>query len=227
MPAYTAGLPEGSQVHVLNKRHVAHADRAPTRCTRAFHLANNPRQWFSDYMEFISAQLHAAPSPPKRVLLVGVSEGAVPAIRVARSRRDITHVAIIGDGGWTMRQSLTALAARGALPVSVEDGWLQIAADAQSTSKQWLGNPYRWWFDVMDLDPLADYLALTQPILVGFGELDESVPVESARFLENKFREVGKSNLTLVVYPGANHRLNAGSVSYRTEFFRAVSRWLD
>ena len=65
------------------------------------------------------------------------------------------------------------------------------------------------------------------PILVGIGELDESVPVESVSFLEAKFGEKGKRNLTVKVYPGADHRLSADGVSYRNEFFAELSRQLQ
>lgn len=64
------------------------------------------------------------------------------------------------------------------------------------------------------------------PIFVGIGSGDESVPVESARFLESKFSEQGKHNLIVKVYPGADHRLNANGVSYRSEFFAQLSRAL-
>ena len=71
----------------------------------------------------------------------------------------------------------------------------------------------------MDIDPLPDFLKLNIPVLVGIGENDESVPVESARFLETIFTKEGKRNLTVKVYPGADHRLNANSIAYRSEFF--------
>ena len=78
--------------------------------------------------------------------------------------------------------------------------------------------------DVMDLDPLPDLLKLRMPILLGMGEKDESVPVESAWFFEKKFKEVGKDNLAVRIYPGADHRLSGNGVSYRSEFFVELSR---
>ena len=70
-------------------------------------------------------------------------------------------------------------------------------------------------------------LKLNIPILVGIGEQDESVPVESARFLESRFKEAGKSNLILNIYPGSNHRLSGNGVSHRSEFFAELSRLLQ
>jgi esterase/lipase len=79
----------------------------------------------------------------------------------------------------------------------------------------------------MDIDPLPHFLKLNIPILIGIGEKDESVPVESARFLEAKFKEAGKDNLIVRVYPGSNHRLSGNGVSHRSEFFAEVGRLLQ
>ncbi len=78
----------------------------------------------------------------------------------------------------------------------------------------------------MDIEPLPDFLKLNIPVLVGIGEQDESVPVDSARFLESKFNEAGKTNLILKVYPGADHRLSGNGVSHRSEFFAELSGML-
>ena len=159
--------------------------------------------------------------------MVGVSEGALTATKVAGLSSEITHLAIIGSGGYSMRKSLATLKQRGAIWFDVDAGWEKIAADPLSIEKNWYGNPHRWWSDVMDIDPLADFLQLNIPVLVGIGEQDESVPVESARFLESKFKEAGKSNLILKAYPGADHRLSGNGISHRSEFFAELSRLLQ
>ena len=79
----------------------------------------------------------------------------------------------------------------------------------------------------MDIDPLPDFLKLNIPIIVGMGEKDESVPVESALFLDAKFKEAGKNNFTLKVYPESDHRLNGNGASHRSEFFAELSRLLQ
>ncbi|MFZ2405994.1 MAG: dienelactone hydrolase family protein [Methylobacter sp.] len=139
----------------------------------------------------------------------------------------ITHLAIIGSGGYSMRKSLATLAHRGAIGFDADEGWNKILSDPRSIEQDWYGNPYRWWSDVMDIDPLPDFLKLNIPIIVGMGENDQSVPVESARFLDAKFKEAGKNNLTLKVYPEADHRLNGDGISHRDEFFRELSRLLQ
>jgi hypothetical protein len=93
--------------------------------------------------------------------------------------------------------------------------------------KDWYGNPYRWWSDIMDIDPLPDFLKLNIPIIIGMGEKDESVPVESALFLDAKFKEAGKNNLILKIYQESDHRLNGNGVSHRDEFFAELSHLLQ
>jgi len=226
MPGYVKGIGVNARILVLNKRFVADAPSASRTCSTRFNQANNPEQWVSDYSEFITDQLATAMPKPRNVVLVGVSEGALVAVRVAKHFPEVTHVAIIGSGAWSMRSSLRELHHRQAIPFDVDHEWKKVALDRRSLQKQWFGNPYRWWADVMDIEPTADYLALSVPIIVGFGEKDESVPVESALALRAAFEAAGKNNLSLVVYPGADHRLSAGDVSYRPAFFTSLSERL-
>jgi pimeloyl-ACP methyl ester carboxylesterase len=223
---FSSGLEGNFLLLAMNKRHVAHEGSKQRKCGRDFELANNPRQWFSDRMEFMTAQLARLERKPKNVVLLGLSEGASTAARIARSREDVTHLAIVGNGAWTLRTTLKHLFRGKANAPDVEAEWRKIASDVQSIDKFWLGHPYRWWFDVIDRDSTPDYLALSIPILVGFGELDASVPLESARDLEARFKEAGKSNMRLIVYPAASHTLYSPGRSYRPDFLRAISDML-
>ena len=227
MPGYVSGLTVSARVFVLNKRFVPDRSIGLLDCGQEFHLANNPDQWVADYSEFIMTQLSASTTKFKNVVLVGVSEGAWPATKVAGLLPEITHLAIIGSGGDSMRKSLATLKQKGTISFDVESGWKEISTDPRSIEKDWYGNPYRWWSDVMDIDQLPDFLKLNIPIIVGIGEKDESVPVESALFLESKFKEVGKNNLILKVYPESDHRLNGNGISHRNEFLAELSRLLQ
>jgi len=105
-------------------------------------------------------------------------------------------------------QSLRQLYRTHAIPFDVDAEWKNIEADRDSRQREWFGNPYRWWAD-------------------GFGERDTSVPVESALALKAAFDAEHKTNLTLIVYPGADHRLNAGPISYRPRFFEELSKSME
>ncbi len=227
MPGYVSGLAVNASVFVLNKRFVSDRSIGFLDCGQEFHLANNPDQWVADYSEFILTQLSTSTTKFRNVVLVGVSEGAWPATKVAGLLPEITHLAIIGSGGDSMRKSLAILKQKGAISFDVESGWKEISTDPQSIEKEWYGNRYRWWADVMDIDPLPDFLKLNIPIIIGIGEKDESVPAESAFFLESKFKEAGKNNLILKVYPESDHRLNGNGISHRNEFLAELSRLLQ
>ncbi len=226
MPDYVKGLGSAAQVYALNKRFVADRSTGLLGCGDEFHLANHPQRWVSDYAEFITAQLKTAARPYRRVVVVGVSEAAITSTLVAAQLPQVTHLVIIGDGGYTMRRSLQTLKRKGSIGFDVDQGWADIAANPRSIDREWFGNPYRWWVDVMDLDLMPTFLKLDIPILVAMWDADESVPVESARFLESTFKQAGKHNLTLQIYPGADHRLSRGAVSLRDEFFASAGRWL-
>lgn len=227
MPGYVSGLTVAARVFVLNKRFVPDRSTGLFDCGRDFHLANNPDRWVADYSEFINAQIDSITPKPRNVVLVGVSEGALPAAKIAGLLSNVTHLAIIGSGGYSMRKSLATLKQRGAIGFDVDSGWMKIAVDPRSIENYWYGNPYRWWSDIMDIDPLPDFLRLDIPIVVGIGEQDKSVPVESAYFLAAQFKEAGKSNLILNVYPGADHRLIGKGISHRNDFFVELSRFLQ
>jgi pimeloyl-ACP methyl ester carboxylesterase len=227
MPGYVDGLNVPARVFVLNKRHVSDRSTGMFGCRREFHLANNPEQWVADYQEFITTVLDSAQKKPQNVVLVGVSEGSLPAVRVAGRIARVTHLAIIGDGGFTMRTALVTLDRKGSISLDVGKGWAKISTDPRSIDKLWYGAPYRWWSDIMDEDLLPDFLRLDIPILVGIGEKDTNVPVESAQYLAEEFRKAGKNNLVLKIYPGADHHLEAGGRSYRREFFRELGTMLD
>lgn len=221
MTSYFRGLTGSITVLALNKRHVP-ADATGATCGPAFATANMPERWVADYTAFIVHHLRQATVRPRRVVLLGVSEGAYVAVAVAATRWEITDLAIIGDGAWSMRQSLQALDGRD----QVEAAWRTIAADPDSLEKTWMGHPYRWWSAIMDLDPSPEYLKLTIPILLGVGQQDHSVPVDSAMALDALFAGKGKRNITLRIYPGADHALVAGSTNYRQQYFEELSRRL-
>lgn len=227
MPGYVSGFTVAARVFVLNKRFVPDRSTGLFDCGRDFHLANNPDRWVADYSEFIATQISSITPKPRNVVLVGISEGALPAAKIAGLLPVVTHLAIIGSGGYSMHKSLATLKQRGAIWFDVDSGWEKIAADPRSIEKDWYGNLYRWWSDVMDIEPLPDFLKLNIPVVVGIGEQDESVPVESARFLALQFKNAGKSNLILHVYPGADHRLSGNGISHRSEFFAELSRLLQ
>lgn len=223
LPRLADGLGIDARYIALNKRHVvigAISDGGGATCSAVFNQHNTPRQWMADYMEFISRMLEEQPQRWKKVVLVGGSEGGALAVRVARARADVTHLIVVGDGGWSMRENLSSLMGADA----VEAAWREIARYPDSVEKTWLGHPNRYWFDTFDHAPLVDYLALDMPVLIGIGERDRSVPAASAHEILRAAQAAGKKNIGLVVYPGADHSLQADGRDYLQEFLRGAGQ---
>jgi hypothetical protein len=58
------------------------------------------------------------------------------------------------------------------------------------------------------------------------GENDQSVPIESAWHIRDRFMESGKTNLTLLSYPGADHGLGRNGYSHLPDFWHVFDMWL-
>lgn len=223
LPRIADGMGIDARYIALNKRHVdkgAIGDGGGAACSTAFNQHDTPRRWMADYMAFISRTLEDRPQRWKKIVLVGGSEGGALAARVARSRADVTHLIIVGDGGWSMRDNLSSIMGADV----VEAAWKEIARHPDSSDRMWLGHAYRYWFDTFDHVPLADYMALQIPVLVGVGERDRSVPAASAQEIQRAAQAAGKKNIGLVVYPGADHSLRAEARDYLQDFLRGAGR---
>ena len=89
-----------------------------------------------------------------------------------------------------------------------------------------------WTFlrGVADFDPLPYWNQVTAPVLVLYGEEDESdnVPVaESVRRLEFAFGAAGKENYEIVVIPGAGHAfIDPVAQELMPEFVDALTEWV-
>lgn len=227
MPGYVDGFGGNARVFALNKRFVGDKSLGVSDCGKAFYQSNEPEQWYSDLAEFIERQLDVATVAPKNIVLVGVSEGALVASRVATLQPRVTHLAIIGSGAHTVRHALVELwKLPGDIP-GIGDRWTDLAADPYSIEKFKFGHTYRWWTSVLDIDPVPNYLGLNIPIFVGIGENDESHPAKSARELKEILNGQGKTNIVVRVYPGANHRLSDSNKSFRYDYFKELSSMMN
>ena len=120
-----------------------------------------------------------------------------------------------------------------ALEAALEGPWGPLARGFPQTP-----DAPRWPFirSVLDFDPMPYWILVEQPVLVLYGEEDESdnVPVaESVRRLEHAFGAVGKENARIVVIPDAGHGFL--DMSHRDParhglmpaFTESVTTWLE
>lgn len=225
MPNYLQGLTLPVRVFALNKREVS--DRSwGLRCGDAFDRANHLAQWEQDQHNFIDRQLQALDFQPKQVVLVGVSEGAWPAVRVAGDHPAVTHLVIIGSGAYTMETGLRLLHEQHAHNWDLDDGWQAVQQTPDSLEHRWLGHPHRWWTAFWRHDPLPDYLALDKPLFLGMGEHDRSVPVASGRALVAARRAQGQSRDGHLWVPQAGHTLVSPRGDHKPELWGHVQHWI-
>ena len=220
---YLKEVATGTQVVALQKRHV-HPMTTGRRCSREFLEHDVYSNWVEEQTALVEVTLERLEERPHHVVMMGVSEGADVALNVASRVDTVTHLVLIGSGGMKGIDQLRLL--HPGIDWEKLEGAL--AEDPHSIDKTFLGRPFRYWSSVFPQDPLPEFLSLDIPILVGIGEDDHSVPVESARYLERAFVEARKQNLTLVVYENASHTLETpDGVQHRPDFLRRMNSWIE
>jgi pimeloyl-ACP methyl ester carboxylesterase len=158
--------------------------------------------------------------------LIGVSEGGPFATDLAARHPQIPKLVVIGSGGQSFRQDAAVLDARNHNDRFAK-AFADVASDPQSLDKTALGYTHRYWSTVLDRAPAPVFLKLKQPILMILGEKDESVPIESGRVLERRFAEAKKTNLRLIVIPGANHVLVVDGQDQKPAIMKIIGDFLE
>jgi predicted esterase len=211
-------------VFALQKRAIDEENRTGRACGVAFHKTDHIGQSVADQREFIDTQLAKFSAKPKAVVLLGASEGAFVATKIANADRRITHLALIGGGGTTMRENLKVLSRSTWYLRNPEKRFAEIAADPNNTDAQVWGHSYKYWTSLLDIDIGNELIQLNIPIVAAMGEKDEAVPVDAARRLQTAFERAGKKNLVLLIYPNANHRLEdrEHKTSYAGDFLEKL-----
>ncbi|MDR2031475.1 MAG: alpha/beta hydrolase, partial [Azoarcus sp.] len=194
-------------VFALQKRAIDEENRTGRACSAAFHKTDYIEQTVADQREFIDAQLARFSVKPKAVVLLGASEGAFVAARIANVDRRITHLGLIGGGGATMRENLKVLSRSTWYLRNPDKRFAEIAAEPDNTDAKIWGHSHKYWASLLDIDIGNELIKLDIPIVAAMGEKDESVSVDAARRMQVAFSGAGKKNLALLIYPNANHRL--------------------
>ncbi len=181
---------------------------------------------------------------PKRIALVGHSEGAAVALLAASREKRIAAVVSIAGPASTgaelnLEQQQDAL---DRLKLSESERAQKIAQQKQIqtavlTGKGWEGIPPElrrqadtpWFQSFLTYDPAKTLDDVRQPLLIVHGELDRQVPVSHADRLATLARQESKSkSIEVVVVRGVNHLLvpaTTGEVSeYATLTDRSVSK---
>jgi pimeloyl-ACP methyl ester carboxylesterase len=191
---------------------------------------------------------------PKRIALVGHSEGAWVALLAASREKRVAGVVTIAGASSTgaelvLEQQQAALA-QTTLTTAERDARVALQKQIQTaavTGKGWEGIPANlrqeadtpWFQSVLLFDPAKTIKNVKQPIYIVHGSLDKQVPVAHAERLTELARTISDSkSVELTLVRGVNHLLipaftgevtEYGTLKDRTvsrDVTTAVSAWL-
>jgi dienelactone hydrolase len=142
------------------------------------------------WAEAVSSAVRASRTLPfvdsTRTLVLGHSEGGLVACRVAAMNPFVTNIASLAGGGPTRLFSMIELARRGYinreagdLPAQREEKllshWDAVMQDPDSTSKDFLGHPYRAWTSFAKSSCMEELLGTKARVYIAQGTEDHSV----------------------------------------------------
>ena len=220
-------------VYFLEKPHIDKgATGQPGTCSEAYNRADNLSRRVSDTLEFLEKQPRLKAQAERSVAILGFSEGGQVAPVVAAQNRKIGWLAVAGSGGMKQSDEFLVFADRGVAPYAnpysrqkLEAEFSEIAKYPDSQEKEFFGHPYAYWSSHLFHDPLPSFAALDIPIVAAMGEKDDSVPIESGRYLQSYFARHPQKNFQFVEYRNASHGLQADGKSNAKVFVANLEQW--
>jgi len=165
---------------------------------------------------------------PKRIALVGHSEGGIIAPMVAASDPAVAAIVLLAgsgkrgdaviayqvDQGLERDATLNDEAKAKARAEQQEAMRKAIAGDA--SAPEMLRSPWMRYF--LSYDPLPAIRKVRQPILILQGELDRQVTADQAELLAKAARDGGNRDVTARIFPGLNHLFLPAKTGAVTEY---------
>lgn len=170
--------------------------------------------WLATLKQAVRHALSRPEVDARRVLVIGISEGAPMAAGLARELAEVTDVVLIGANGPTQLYDFAANVYRS--NGSDEDKLKQlqeldqtysaIAADPTSTSKFAWGHPYLRWSSFFARSTAENLAHSKARVYLASGMQDNSTPILSAEVLYAQLRTQGR-DVTFRRIPSAGHNL--------------------
>ncbi|MBX7114873.1 MAG: hypothetical protein K1X64_11155 [Myxococcaceae bacterium] len=173
--------------------------------------------------------------------IIGHSEGADVAAGLAASRSDLRTLTVLSGGGLGpadearigLKQLLsTPSATIDALNARFIDAYvftvtMRILAKP-SVDRYLLGLTYRRWASYLTHTPADDAVAFKGPVLSVHGDADINSPIETSRYLEQRFIEAGRANaLTRRELAGVDHNFrDSNGADYLPEVIAGALDWM-
>lgn len=153
---------------------------------------------------------------PKKVVIIGHSEGSYVVAKLGYTNKKITHIGYWAGGAKTQyydfalfiqKEVQSGRKTQSEANKSLDSLFIDIKNienDPDNINKLWLGNSYRRWSQFTE-PAIDNLLKINKPIFVAVAGKDESVPIESSILIPIEFIRKKKDNLTFKIYPDYNH----------------------
>lgn len=172
-----------------------------------------------------------------RTLAVGHSEGGIVAAAVAAKTPEVTHVASLAGGGPTQLFDLMELRkkplpddkpgdAEARANTALTD-WDAILADPESTSKSWMGHPYRRWSTFLKSSVIAELRKSKARIYLAQGSEDTAVHPKSYNFAMAELKTAGRDVTGDYVLGGDHGFRSTSNAEGFTQVIDRVLHWFD
>ncbi|WP_229411122.1 MULTISPECIES: S9 family peptidase [unclassified Massilia] len=183
-------------------------------CAGEFNAHFSYETWLATLKDALRHALSRPEVDPRRVLLVGISEGAPMAAGLAREMPEVTDVALVGATGTTQLFDFAAGIQRSTDSddkkierlKELDDTFSAVAADPKSTSKFLWGHTHLRWssfFAQSTIDHLSQSRAR---VYLASGMQDRAVPILSTEVLYAQLRVQGR-DVSFRRVPDAGHGL--------------------
>jgi predicted esterase len=183
-------------------------------CAGSFNEHFSYEAWLATLKQALRHALTRPEVDPKRVLLIGISEGGQMAAGLARALPEVTDVVLVGANGPTQLYDFAANIYRSGDSDEVKLARLQeldaiygsIAADPGSTSKFAWGHPYLRWSSFFAQSTAGNLAHSKARVYLVSGMQDNSVPILSTEAMYAQLRTQGR-DVTMRRVPLAGHNL--------------------
>lgn len=152
---------------------------------------------------------------PKKIVLVGTSQGCDVVAKLGTINKDITHIGFWASGGHNQLTDFITMARKDVYRGKLSEEKAKVIVDSlltqfdkmyknPSPDKFWDDNSYLSYVSFSEA-PVNNLLKINIPLFVAIGTADENVPVESAFIIPIEFMKHGKTNLTFKYYKNYDH----------------------
>lgn len=168
----------GVRFFVLQKRGITE-NSSGYFCSNVFEKTDYYEQTLADQQEFFEHTIAQLTTEPRAIVLIGASEGATIAAKLASREPMVTQLGLIGGGGWTQREDLQLLSHKVWYLSRPDDTFDQIESDPNSLTRTAWGHSYKYWSSFLDINIGDILLTLKIPIILAMGQNDESEGVRN------------------------------------------------